>query len=60
MVENLGGTRYLYGTTAVGEDVVIEARDHLSIHAGETVAVGSQPGKALAFSPAGQRLRMNG
>jgi lactose/L-arabinose transport system ATP-binding protein len=60
VVENLGGTRYLYGTTAVGEDVVIEARDHMSIHAGETVAVGSQPGKALAFSPGGQRLRMSG
>jgi len=57
VVENLGGTRYLYGTTAVGEDVVIEARDHPSVQAGETVAIGSQPGKVLAFSPTGERLR---
>jgi lactose/L-arabinose transport system ATP-binding protein len=57
VVENLGGTRYLYGTTAAGENVVVEARDHASIHAGETVDVGSQPGKALVFSPTGERLR---
>ena len=60
VVENLGGTRYLYGTTGLGEDVVVEARDHLSIQAGETVAVGSQSGKVLAFSPAGERLRTSG
>ena len=60
VVENLGGTRYIYGTTAAGEDLVVEARDHISIRAGETVAIGSQPGKALAFSPAGERLRTSG
>jgi lactose/L-arabinose transport system ATP-binding protein len=60
VVENLGGTRYLYGTTAAGEDVVVEARDHISIQAGETVAVGCQPGKALAFLPTGERLRTSG
>jgi lactose/L-arabinose transport system ATP-binding protein len=60
VVENLGGTRYLYGTTEAGEDVIVEARDHISIQAGETVSVGSQPGKVLAFSPAGERLRTSG
>jgi lactose/L-arabinose transport system ATP-binding protein len=60
VVEYLGGTRYLYGTTESAEDVVVEARDHITIRAGETVAVGSQPGKVLAFSPDGERLRASG
>jgi lactose/L-arabinose transport system ATP-binding protein len=57
VVENLGGTRYLYGVTRSGEDVIIEARDHAGIRADETVVVSFQPDRVLAFSPAGERLR---
>jgi lactose/L-arabinose transport system ATP-binding protein len=60
VVENLGGTRYLYGTTESAEEVVVEARDHISIRAGDVVAVGSQPDKVFAFAPAGDRLRASG
>jgi lactose/L-arabinose transport system ATP-binding protein len=57
VVENLGGTRYLYGSTASGEEVIVEARDHLHVRAGEKVNVGHQPGRALVFSRDGTRMR---
>jgi lactose/L-arabinose transport system ATP-binding protein len=57
VVENLGGTRFIYGATRSGEDVIVEARDHAGIRAGETIVVAFQPGRALAFSPVGERLR---
>jgi lactose/L-arabinose transport system ATP-binding protein len=57
VVENLGGTRFIYGTTRSGEDIIVEARDHERIRADETITVSYQPDKVLAFSPAGERLR---
>jgi lactose/L-arabinose transport system ATP-binding protein len=57
VVENLGGTRYLYGATRSGEEVIIEARDHPGIRADETVTVSMLPDRVLVFSPAGERLR---
>lgn len=56
VVENLGGTRFVYG--AIGtEPVIVEARDNLGIKAGDTVPFGIQTARALLFEPGGQRLR---
>ena len=57
VVENLGGTRYLYATTSSGENLVIEAREQTGIKAGDTVPLGFRPDRAMTFSAAGQRLR---
>ncbi|HTM78958.1 MAG TPA: sn-glycerol-3-phosphate ABC transporter ATP-binding protein UgpC [Devosia sp.] len=56
VVENLGGTRYLYGTAKSGEALVVEARDHIGIKAGDSVALGMRADRILFFSPAGERL----
>ena len=57
VVENLGGTAYIYGKTASGEDIVVETRDHTRAKAGDIVPVGHLPGRILVFSPEGERLR---
>jgi len=57
VVENLGGTRYLYCTAKSGESLVVEAREQHGIKAGDEVSVGIRPDRALLFSTAGQRLR---
>ncbi len=60
VIENLGGTRFIYGTTRSGEDIIVEARDQERIRTDETVTVSYQPDKVLAFSPEGERLRAGG
>jgi lactose/L-arabinose transport system ATP-binding protein len=60
VVENLGGTRFAYGTTQSGDEVIVEARDHPGISAGETIVAAHRPSRVLAFSPAGERLRASG
>ncbi|WP_332688209.1 ABC transporter ATP-binding protein [Devosia sp.] len=57
VVENLGGTRYLYGSVASGEPVVIEVRDRPGIKAGDTVNIGIRADRAMLFHPNGERLR---
>lgn len=57
VVENLGGTRYLYGTTGAGENLVVEVRDRPGIKAGDTVKVGIVAARTLLFRPEGDRLR---
>ena len=57
VVENLGGTRYLYGTTTSGESLVVEARDGLVIKPGADIRIGAPKGRALLFEPSGARLR---
>jgi lactose/L-arabinose transport system ATP-binding protein len=57
VVENLGGTRYLYGTTTSGEAVVVEVREQPGIKAGDTVSVGIRAEKCLTFRATGERLR---
>ena len=57
VVENLGGTRYLYGKSRSGEDLVVEARDQFGIKAGETVRIGYRPDRVFAFAATGERLR---
>jgi len=57
VVENLGGTRYLYGAAKSGESLVVEAREQHGIRAGDEISVGIRPDKALLFATSGQRLR---
>jgi lactose/L-arabinose transport system ATP-binding protein len=57
VVENLGGTAYIYGRTASGEEIIVETRDHRHLRAGDTVPVGYAPDRVLVFSPEGERLR---
>jgi lactose/L-arabinose transport system ATP-binding protein len=57
VVENLGGTRYLYGKSRSGEDLVVEARDQLAVKAGDTISIGYRPDRVYAFEATGKRLR---
>jgi lactose/L-arabinose transport system ATP-binding protein len=57
VVENLGGTRYLYGSTASGENVVVEVRDRPGVKAGDVVPVGINPARHMVFRATGERLR---
>jgi lactose/L-arabinose transport system ATP-binding protein len=57
VVENLGGTRFVYGTLSTGESVVIEARERLGLKAGDTISFGIRPERAMLFSTSGTRLR---
>ena len=57
VVENLGGTRYLYGTAKSGESLVVEAREQHGIKAGDDITIAIRPDRALLFSTSGQRLR---
>ena len=58
VVENLGGTRYLYGSLPSGAMLVVEARDRPGIRAGDRVRIGAQPGRVFVFDAMGQRLRV--
>ncbi len=57
VVENLGGTRFVYGTLGSGESVVIEARERTGIKAGDEISFGIRPERAMLFSSSGTRLR---
>jgi ABC-type sugar transport systems, ATPase components len=59
VVENLGGTRYLYGTATSGESLVVEVRDQPGIKAGDTVPVGLKADRSLIFRTSGERLRQD-
>jgi lactose/L-arabinose transport system ATP-binding protein len=58
VVENLGGTRYLYGTTTSGESLIVEAREALYLKPGADIRIGAPAGRALLFTESGARLRM--
>ncbi len=60
VVENLGGTRYLYGTTTSGESLIVEARDGVHIRPGAAVRIGAPKARALLFESSGTRLRSTG
>ena len=49
VVENLGGTRYFYGTTTSGESLIVEARDGVHIKPGAAIQIGApqEPGAAV-------------
>jgi lactose/L-arabinose transport system ATP-binding protein len=57
VVENLGGTRYLYGTASSGEPLIVEARDGLTIKSGADIRIGATKSRALLFEASGARLR---
>jgi lactose/L-arabinose transport system ATP-binding protein len=57
VVENLGGTRFLYGTLTNGQAVIVEDRSDTSFRPGETVHVGFPGARALIFGADGNRIR---
>ena len=57
VVENLGGTQYLYGAVASGESVIVEMRDGPAVRPAGPVNVGFAADRVLLFSPDGRRLR---
>ena len=57
VVENLGGTRYVYGTLPSGEALVVEARDRPRPKPGEVIRVGFRVAQALLFAEGGARLK---
>ena len=57
VIENLGGTRFIYGQLMSGENVIVEDRSERTIRQGDTLRFGAQPGRAMLFAPDGQRLR---
>ena len=57
VVENLGGTRFVYGTLTSGESVVIEVRDRVGIRAGDEIAFGIRPERTMLFAATRARLR---
>ncbi|SIN76852.1 ABC transporter ATP-binding protein [Vannielia litorea] len=57
VVENLGGTRYIYGTLTDGQPVIAETRDPRPPQPGSTVTLTAAPQHLLAFDASGARLR---
>ena len=57
VVENLGGTRFIYGQLSSGENVVVEDRSERVLRQGEALRFGVPRRRALLFAPDGQRLR---
>ena len=57
VIENLGGTRYLYGTLASGDSVIVEDRSEEGIRNAETITIGFSARKALLFGADGKRIR---
>jgi lactose/L-arabinose transport system ATP-binding protein len=56
VVENLGGTRYLYGALPDGTQLVVEAREQPGIKAGDRVPLGFAASRPLFFDTSGHRL----
>ncbi len=57
VVENLGGTRFVYGVLGSGENVVVEVRERSGIRAGDIIGFGIRPDRPMLFAPGGARLR---
>jgi lactose/L-arabinose transport system ATP-binding protein len=57
MVENLGGTRFAHGVLPDGTTVVAEAREHPGLRPGDRIPLAFTPGRMMAFTPEGTRLR---
>ncbi|MGB8287783.1 sn-glycerol-3-phosphate ABC transporter ATP-binding protein UgpC [Rhizobium ruizarguesonis] len=57
VVENLGGTRFIYGTANSGQPVIVEDRSETARRPGDTVTAGFPASRALLFGADGQRIR---
>jgi len=57
VVENLGGTRFIYGTLISGQPVIVEDRSERTLRPGETVTAGFPVRRALLFDADGVRVR---
>jgi lactose/L-arabinose transport system ATP-binding protein len=57
VIENLGGTRFVYGTLKSGQPVIVEDRSESTRRDGETLAFGFPACKALLFGVDGRRIR---
>lgn len=56
VIENLGGTRYIYGTLPGGAPVIAETRDRHPPRPGDRVPLTAEADHLLAFSEDGTRL----
>ena len=57
MVENLGGTRFVYGTLKSGQAVIVEDRSESALRDGASISAGFPARKALLFDAEGRRIR---
>jgi lactose/L-arabinose transport system ATP-binding protein len=57
VVENLGGTRFVYGTLKSGQSLIVEDRSESALRDGASISVGFPARKALLFGADGQRIR---
>ncbi|WSH30245.1 sn-glycerol-3-phosphate ABC transporter ATP-binding protein UgpC (plasmid) [Rhizobium beringeri] len=57
VVENLGGTRFIYGMTNSEQPVIVEDRSETARRPGDTVTAGFPASRALLFGADGQRIR---
>ena len=57
VVENLGGTRYIYGSLPGGHNIIAETRDPRPPQTGSTVTLCAAPEFLLAFDAEGNRLQ---
>ncbi len=58
VMENLGGTRYIYGQTGDGENITVEYREEHLLRSGDTVSVRMDTDKLRLFAESGARLRL--
>jgi lactose/L-arabinose transport system ATP-binding protein len=58
VVENLGGTRFIYGTLSSGQSIIVEDRSEAALRPGETITAGFPARKVLLFAPDGTRIRV--
>ncbi len=56
VVEQLGGTNYVYVADESGAQITVEQRGHAKAKGGETVHFGVDPENCLAFDKDGLRL----
>jgi lactose/L-arabinose transport system ATP-binding protein len=57
VVENLGGTRFIYGMANSEQPVIVEDRSETARRPGDTVTAGFPASRALLFGADGQRIR---
>ena len=60
VLENLGGTRYVYGQFGAEQPVIVEDRRDVEIKPGETCSFPLDLSKAIYFDATGKRLRPTG